>query len=247
MNLTLHRWLSRLHDLRGGAAVCRVGPLLRHAPLPDHAGSHGAEQGQLGRPAAGSNLRLGGGGAWCRQRGRGGGWREWLQRYTSGKQRVLTVGSIGASTHTHTHSWPLLHTRNLMFCCLLPPILINHWFLFNLFNFFFFWHRAIHRYLILATSICSFCPFLSALFYLFVHCSFFFFFWLKHTTFVCSLSLFLNLGETFGGKSLPNWIYFFWYFEVPFKGKETHTQKHLKSDRSWNETSGVFRPLETFK
>lgn len=80
---------SRLHDVRGGAAVHRVGPFLRHVSVPDHAGPHGAEQGQLGRHAAGSSFARRGGGA---QRGRcGRRRRERLQRNTSGKQRIVTV------------------------------------------------------------------------------------------------------------------------------------------------------------
>ena len=38
----------RVHVIRSGASVCRVGPFLRHTPLPDHAGPPGAEQSQLG-------------------------------------------------------------------------------------------------------------------------------------------------------------------------------------------------------
>uniref|UniRef100_A0A8D3AWM8 3',5'-cyclic-AMP phosphodiesterase n=1 Tax=Scophthalmus maximus TaxID=52904 RepID=A0A8D3AWM8_SCOMX len=90
----------RLHDVRGGAAVCRVGPFLRHPSVSDHAGPHGAEQGQLGRPAAGTELRLWGGRVRRSQRRRRGRWRRQtrfnrrrsqLQRITSGKQRILTL------------------------------------------------------------------------------------------------------------------------------------------------------------
>lgn len=60
---------SRLHDIRGGAAVHRVGPFLRHVSVPDHAGPHGAEQGQLGRPATGTIFDRRGDGTQCGRRG----------------------------------------------------------------------------------------------------------------------------------------------------------------------------------
>lgn len=93
----------RLYDIRGWAAVCRVGPFLWHTSVPDHAGSHGAKQGQLGRLTAGAGSGLGGGRAQHglrrhRRRCHRAEWRQHsydrrrnqLQRNTSGKQRILT-------------------------------------------------------------------------------------------------------------------------------------------------------------
>ena len=102
---------SRLHDVCGRAAVCRVGPFLWHTSVPDHAWPHGAEQGQLEWPTAGTNLRLRGGGAQhgrhrrrrrCRPKRRQHR-RNQLQRNTSGKQRILTL-LVCPFTST---SWPL--------------------------------------------------------------------------------------------------------------------------------------------
>ena len=118
-NINLHvpplLLLLRLHDVCGRAAVCRVGSFLRHTSVSDHAGPHGAEQGQLGRPAAGTKLRLRGGGTQQnqhrRRRGRGptrrrhryDRRRNQLQRNTSGKQKILTLLVCPFTSA----SWPL--------------------------------------------------------------------------------------------------------------------------------------------
>lgn len=93
----------RLYDICGWAAVCRVGPFLWHTSVPDHAGSHGAKQSQLGRLTAGAGSGLRGGRAQHglrrhRRRCHRAEWRQHsydrrrnqLQRNTSGKQRILT-------------------------------------------------------------------------------------------------------------------------------------------------------------
>lgn len=203
----------RLHDVCRWAAVRRVGPFLRHAFVPDYAGPHGAEQGQLGRPPAWTKLGLRGGGAQhgrrrrCpqrRQRRHKSG-RKRLQRNTSGKQRILTlpVHPLTSTSWLLTPASGPLHTLGawvghvtacsplpsappdpntmFMFVLLLPPILINHWFylIYLIFIFLFFWHRAIHRYLIWLLLYFL----LFALFYLFVHCSFGITDWTHH--FLC--------------------------------------------------------------
>lgn len=126
----------RLHDVRGGAAVRGVGPFFRHPSVPDHAGPHGAEQGQLGRPATGTNVGRRGDGArrgQCRryrcperrQRVCGGG-RKRLQRNTSGKQRMLTVMACswrrpqGLATHTGGQVEPP-DANTYTFCCFCLP------------------------------------------------------------------------------------------------------------------------------
>ena len=58
VSVSLYPSPTRLHDLRGGASVLGVGPLLGHAALPDHAGAPGAEQGQLGQSPAGAAADL---------------------------------------------------------------------------------------------------------------------------------------------------------------------------------------------
>lgn len=99
----------RLHDVCGGAAVCRVGSFLRHTSVSDHVGPHGAEQGQLGRPTAGTNFCLWGGRTlhswhWHRRWQHGcSRKRNQLQRNTSGKQRLLT---LLVWPFTSTLSWP---------------------------------------------------------------------------------------------------------------------------------------------
>ncbi|KTG38852.1 hypothetical protein cypCar_00008792 [Cyprinus carpio] len=77
---------TRFHDLRGGASVCRVGALFRHAALSDNARPFGPEQGQLECHGARGIGELRGGGVRtgpCHRRAQ-------FQSLISGKPRVMT-------------------------------------------------------------------------------------------------------------------------------------------------------------
>lgn len=141
---------TRFHDLRGGASVCRVGALFRHAALSDNARPFGPEQGQLECHGARGIGELRGGGVRtgpCHRRAQ-------FQSLISGKPRVMTPQrSQNTSTALSQTSYV---TFELLATHLQPTtddLFSSFSFIrrFNLFNFkcsFALQHRAIHRYLI---------------------------------------------------------------------------------------------------
>lgn len=104
---------TRFHDLRGGASVCRVGTLFRHAAFSDHARPFGPEQGQLECHGARGVGELRGGGIRTGPSHK----RAQFQSLISGKPRVMTPqhsqNTSAALSQTSYATFELLATHLL--------------------------------------------------------------------------------------------------------------------------------------